>query len=209
MIKFIFDLDGTLTTMETLPFIAKHFDMAPQMADLTQKTIQGLIPFEESLQARAHILGTLPVHEVAKLVSTVPLHTKLLNFIVQNKEHCLIATGNIDAWLTEMARILPCPIYCSTAHVEKNRITKLTSILQKEHIVRHWQQQGYTVVFIGDGDNDVQAMLCAHVAIAVSIIHPIAAHVQHAAQYVVQTEDTLYALLCQLLTQALAKHTSI
>ncbi len=201
MIKFIFDLDGTLTTVETLPLIAQHFAVAEDMATITQQTIQGLIPFEESLQRRMDILGRLPVDAVARLLATVPLYTKLHNFILQHTAQCLIATGNIDVWLTELTPRLGCEVHCSQAHVKNNTITELTSILDKKALVQHVQKQGHVVVFIGDGDNDVQAMQCADIAIAIAMTHAIAPQVRNAAQHVITTEDAAYTLLCQLLTQ--------
>ncbi len=204
MIKFIFDLDGTLTTVETLPLIAKHFGIDEDIATITQQAIRGLIPFDQSMQKRMRILGDLPVNAVAKLLATVPLYNKLHQFILQNKAHCLIATGNIDAWLTDLAPRLGCEIQCSKAMTENNRITKLLSILDKKDIVHHWQERGYVVIFIGDSDNDVQAMLCADVSIAVGMTHSLAPQVQSAATHVMYTEDEIYDILCQLL----AEHTA-
>ncbi len=199
MIKYIFDLDGTLTMVETLPLIAKHFGIAEDMAAMTQQAIHGLIPFEESLQRRMGILGDVPVDAVAKLLATVPLYTKLQDFIVHNSAHCLIATGNIDVWLAELAPRLGCEVHSSHACVTNNRITKLASILDKKELVQHWQAKGYTIMFMGDGDNDVEAMRCADVAVAVSMTHPIAPRVQKAAQHVVDTEEEAHAILCGLL----------
>ncbi len=201
MIKFIFDLDGTLTMEETLPLMAQHFGLTKDIAKITQQTIRGLIPFEQSLHNRLSILGHLPVDEVAKLLAKVPLYAKIHTFILQNPEHCLIATGNIDVWLAELTPRLGCKVHSSRASVANNTITKLLSILDKKTLVQYWQTQGYTVVFMGDGDNDVQAMLCADVAIATSMTHVIAPHVQAAATHMVTTEEDAYILLCQLLAQ--------
>lgn len=33
--KFLFDLDGTVTSKETLPIIAEHFGVQDQIAELT------------------------------------------------------------------------------------------------------------------------------------------------------------------------------
>ncbi len=201
MIKFIFDLDGTLTMEETLPLMAQHFGLTKDIAKITQQTIQGLIPFEKSLQNRLSILGSLPVDEVAHLLANVPLYAKIHNFILQNPEQCLIATGNLDVWLAKLTPRLGCKVHSSTASVANNAIASLLSTLNKKALVQQWQAQGYVVVFMGDGDNDVQAMLCADVAIATSMTHAIAPHVQAAATYVVTTEEAAHALLCQLLTQ--------
>lgn len=64
-IKFIFDLDGTVTSEEMLPLIAKHFHVEEEIVDLSRETTQGNMPFVESFIRRVFILGRLPVDEVA------------------------------------------------------------------------------------------------------------------------------------------------
>lgn len=46
--KFLFDLDGTVTSEETLPIIANHFECKEEIAELTKSIIQGNVPFVES-----------------------------------------------------------------------------------------------------------------------------------------------------------------
>ena len=46
--KFLFDLDGTVTSKETLPIIAEHFGVQDQIAELTHHTVQGNVPFVAS-----------------------------------------------------------------------------------------------------------------------------------------------------------------
>ena len=45
--KFLFDLDGTVTSAETLPIIAEHFECKEEIAELTKRTVHGNIPFVE------------------------------------------------------------------------------------------------------------------------------------------------------------------
>lgn len=55
--KFLFDLDGTVTSKETLPIIAEHFGVQDQIAELTHHIVQGNVPFVESFIRRVNILG--------------------------------------------------------------------------------------------------------------------------------------------------------
>lgn len=55
--KFLFDLDGTVTSVETLPIISQHFNCTEQIAELTALTVQGNVPFIESFIRRVNILG--------------------------------------------------------------------------------------------------------------------------------------------------------
>ena len=109
--KFIFDLDGTITAQETLPLIASHFKVEEEIAELTKETIQGNIPFVESFIRRVHILGELPVDKVDELLASVKLHKKLFAFIQEHQSNCVIATGNLDCWVNSLNKIVGCKAF--------------------------------------------------------------------------------------------------
>jgi len=196
--KFIFDLDGTITKEETLPLIAKHFGIEEEISALTQETIRGNIPFIESFIKRIKIMGRFPVSEIEKLLAEVKLFDKILNFIEENKNDCIIATGNIKEWVGKLAGRIGCEYYASEALVENNTIMKLTNILKKEEIVRKYQEEGYTVVMIGDGNNDMEAMRQADVSVACGLIHYPANSIMTIADYCVFDQNSLYRLLGQI-----------
>lgn len=198
MTRFIFDLDGTVTSKETLPLISKHFNVDQQIEKLTEETIKGNIPFIESFIRRVQILGELPVSEINDLLSEVPLSNKVFKFIQENKEKCIIATGNFYSWVEKLIDKIACEAYTSDGIVEDNKIKKLTKILKKEEIVRRYKAQGDYVVFIGDGNNDVEAMREADISIACGLIHPPAKSVLTVADYVVFDENAIYRLLNQI-----------
>ena len=196
---FIFDLDGTITSQETLPLIASHFAIESDIQELTNKTLTGNIPFIESFITRVNILGKLPVNEVATLLADVPIHPALHRFITTYQSQCVIATGNLNCWIHKLTEKIGCPCYHSEAEVINNRVAKLTTILKKEDVVAHYKRQGRTVVFIGDGNNDMEAMRNADIAIACGLTHYPAASVLTTAHYLVCNEDALCRLLHQLL----------
>ena len=199
MTKFLFDLDGTVTKLETLPLISKHFKIQEEIDTLTRETIQGNIPFIESFIRRVYILGRLPIDEVADLLETVPLYEKLSKFITENKENCAVATGNLDCWIEKLAQKVGCCCYCSDAEIENNRVKKLTKIFRKENLVERYKSEGEKVVFIGDGNNDVEAMRLADISIASGLTHMPAKSVLSVADYVVFDEEGLCRQLNQLL----------
>jgi len=169
--KFVFSLDGTVTAREPLPLIAMHFGIAKEIGRLTQKTVQGDIPFVESFIQRVHILSALPVDGIDALLADVPLYAHVIDFIVAHKDCCAIATGNLRCWISLLASRVDCACFCSDAIVENNRVVKLTNILRKELVVERYQQEGYRVVFAGEGNNDMEAMRIADVAIASGLTH--------------------------------------
>lgn len=202
MYKFIFDLDGTITAEETLPLIARHFNIEAEIEALTRETIHGNIPFIESFIRRVHILGKLPVSKIADLLEPLALHRQLFDFILKNKEHCAIATGNIDCWVHKLVDRIGCTFFGSEALVEEDRIVKLTRILKKETVVTRYQEEGHKVVFVGDGNNDMEAMRLADIAIASGLTHYPAKSVLTVCDYLILNEKALCRQLSQLLSVA-------
>lgn len=199
MTKFIFDLDGTITKYETLPLIANHFNIEGQINELTKATVAGQVPFIESFIRRVYILGKLPANEINDLLEGVATYDKVLDFIQEHKENCSIATGNLDCWIEKLAGKIGCECFCSSGKMENDRVVNLTKILNKEDIVRKYKDEGHRVVFIGDGNNDVEAMRMADVAIASGLTHSPAPGAISVTNYLVLNEVALCRQLNQLL----------
>lgn len=199
MTKFIFDLDGTVTKQETLPIISNYFNIQEEIDELTTETIKGNIPFIESFIRRVYILGKLPINQVAELLEKVELYPKVVKFIKEHKEDCIIATGNLECWVEKLAKKIGCCCYCSDGIIENNKVVKLTRILKKENLVERYKNEGHKVVFIGDGNNDAEAMRFTDVSIASGLTHMPANSVLSIADYVVFKEEALCRQLNQLL----------
>lgn len=199
MTKFIFDLDGTITKCETLPVIAKHFKVEEEIYDLTRATVAGQVPFIESFIRRVYILGKLPASEINSLLEGCDTYDKVVEFIHNNTENCCIATGNLDCWIGKLSSKIGCECFCSSGQMNNDRVIKLTKILRKEDIVKKYQDEGHKVVFIGDGNNDVEAMRIADVSIASGITHSPAPGAISVANYLVLNEVALCRQLNQLL----------
>jgi HAD superfamily phosphoserine phosphatase-like hydrolase len=198
---FIFDLDGTLTQVETLPLIASKFNVTEQIKKLTLETVNGNIPFVESFIQRVAILGKLDVSKIALLLEDVLLFQNIVAFIQKYPENCVIATGNFQGWVEKLVAKIGCTYYASDAVVENDNIKKLTIILKKEDIVKRYQAQGYNVVMIGDGNNDMEAMREADISIASGLIHYPAQTILSISDYAVFEEKTLLRLLNQIQNQ--------
>ncbi len=197
--KFIFDLDGTVTKSETLPTIANHFGLQDQINNLTTETINGNIPFVESFIRRVGVLGKCSVSETRDVLAKVELFAGVAKFIEQNSDSCIIATGNLDVWVSSLCERFNCKVYTSNAVVENDKIAKLNSVLKKEDIVRQLQAQGEQVVYIGDGNNDAEAMRLADFSIACGLVHWPARSVMDISDFAVFDETALLRLLNQML----------
>lgn len=200
--KFLFDLDGTVTSQETLPVIANHFDCQEEIADLTRRTVAGNVPFIESFIRRVNILGRYSVSETSDLLEQVPLYPELKKFIDDHRADCIIVTGNLTCWCEGLFRKLGCQCYGSEAELEGDRVIKLKSILRKEDIVDRYKALGETVVFIGDGNNDLEAMRHSNISIATGLTHNPAQSLLAISDYVVFSESAL----CRQLRQLCGEH---
>ena len=199
-IIFIFDFDGTLTTTETLPYIADHYSQyKEEILDLTTKTINGNIPFEEGFEARVKLLKNLSVDKIKNLMSNISVHSKLMSFINENPEKTCIATGNLDAWIDQALDKFHCRKCTSTAEVTSSgEVLGVNTILNKYELVRQFKKEGKIIVFAGDGNNDAMAMEEADIAIAAGLIHQPANSVFEVSDYVVYSENALLRLLIQI-----------
>ena len=134
-VKFLFDMDGTLTARETLPMIAAHFGVQAPVADATIAAVTGREPFDQSLRQRVAALGHLPVDEVSRLVTTVPLHRLIVDFVNSHRDQCAIVTSNLDCWCDALMRKMGCEAFCSRAQITGNHVIGITELLHKEDVV--------------------------------------------------------------------------
>ena len=56
---FLFDLDSTITKKEILPTISEKINKTNEMRELTEATMQGVIPFKTSFLKRVDILKNI------------------------------------------------------------------------------------------------------------------------------------------------------
>lgn len=196
--KFIFDLDGTITKEETLPIISSKYGLKKEIEYLTKETVAGNIPFIESFINRVNILKNLPVSEINDLLSTVKLNRSIVDFINNNIDNCIIATGNLDCWVEKLCIQIGCQYYTSKAEVGDNKIIKLIKILKKEEVVNFYKEKGFKVVYIGDGHNDLEAMRIADESIACGIVHSPAQSILPFSNYLVYSQKTLCNLIQRL-----------
>ncbi len=196
--KFLFDLDGTVTSAETLPIISEHFGCTDKILELTNRTVQGNVPFIESFIRRVNILGGYSVKETSELLAKAPLYVEVAKFIKEHGEDCVIVTGNLTCWCDGLFQKIGCQCYGSTAECSDDKVVKLKTILRKEQIVEQYKALGETVVFIGDGNNDLEAMRQANISIAVGLTHNPAQSLMSICDYVIFNEKALVRQLRQL-----------
>lgn len=193
---FCFDLDGTVTTTELLPCIASELGIADEIATLTRLTMDGHIPFPDSMRLRCLILGQVPLSRVHEIVDSITLEPLIVEFINERFADCAIVTGNLDVWLQPLMGRLKCRWMCSAASVGGGRL-RLINILDKGVAMREMRATGahQRYVAIGDGANDVPMFTEADIGIGYGAVHsPVPATVA-ASTLLVNSPEALCKLL--------------
>jgi phosphoserine phosphatase len=193
---FLFDLDGTITCKELLPLIGREIGLYDELTKLTNDTMQGKIPFDQSFKYRVSLLSQVKLSDVQEIILGAPCFDELLSWIKRYRERSFIVTGNLDVWVQPW--------------LDKHRITGFTSrskldgksysvesILKKETVMPKFK--GSTTVMVGEGTNDARIMELADVAIATEMTHTVSPILWEHANYLVKEED----ILCRLLTRLL------
>lgn len=195
---FLFDLDATVTKVEILPALAEQVGRAKQIAELTERTMHGELPFKSSFLMRVDMLKSIPISTVSRIVAQTPLNEKLVAFIAENRERCYIVTGNLDVWIEPLINKIGLPMthcFCSAASVENDKLLRVNSVLDKELVVQQFVQP---VVAVGDGSNDADMVRLAEVGIGFGGVRPVAYSLMSNATHVVYDEDRLCEFLRRL-----------
>ena len=190
MKKFIFDLDGTVTKVETLPLLAKELNLSNEIKIITDLTLQGKFSFEKSFKLRYLVLRNIPIKKIREIMETVELDNDILDFIRENKNICAIVTGNLDCWIEPITKKIGCEIFSSQS--ESNQLTK---ILNKAETVREIRKSADKIISVGDSFNDIQMFRESDISIAYGGIHKLNAEIINSANFFVDNGKNLRELL--------------
>ena len=197
MKTFAFDLDGTVTKVETLPLLAAELDIVDKMRLLTDLTLSGKISFAKSFRLRYLILRNIPLRRIREIMDAVPLDDDIAAFIRDHKEDCAVVTGNLDCWIEPIVAKLGCRSFSSTSELDGN-FPVLKTILDKGAAIRQLQKFSDRVIAIGESFNDVPMFAAADVSVAYGGVHrPVDALVA-VSDYVVSDGGALCKLLRML-----------
>lgn len=198
MKKIAFDLDGTVTKVETLPLLAGELGLADEMKILTDLTLEGKIPFKKSFRMRYLILRNIPLKKIQEVMAGVELDEEIAEFIRQHKEECVIVTGNLDSWIAPIIEKLGCQSFSSTGAMDEKNLPILKNILDKGTAIRELKKKNDKVIAVGESFNDVPMFEEANISVAYGGVHkPVSAAVS-VADYVVFDGGALCRLLKML-----------
>ncbi len=192
--QFLLDLDSTVTRTEILPEIARSIGLFDKIGEITERTMNGDLPFEESFRLRVELLREIPVEEAGRIAAEIPLNEPLYEFIRENRERCHIVTGNLDVWIEGLLRKIGMQhrCFCSRALVRDGKVERIASLLNKADAVRRID---LPVVAVGDGSNDAGMIESADVGIAFGAERRAADSVLEKADFAAYGEEELCMLL--------------
>ncbi|MEE0774995.1 MAG: HAD family phosphatase [Merdibacter sp.] len=191
---FVFDLDSTITKCELLPLIAESVGLGDEMAKMTEMAMCSSIPFEADFRRRVELLGRIPVSKARTIIVSAPLNREIVSFLRENPSRCCIMTGNLDIWIQDLIERIGMLGRCFSSHaaVEQDRITGITSVLDKSQISRNLPSP---FIAIGDGNNDIGMLKTASIGVAFGGVRALSDEVIRAADKVFTDESELVAYL--------------
>ena len=157
------------------------------------------MPFVESFITRVNLLRRYSVKTIQDIIAEVPTHPQIVNLIRENKDCCYIVTGNLDCWVNKLVKKIGCRCFSSVAYCEQDTLVKIKFILNKAEVVRTYQDKKYKVIFVGEGNNDADAIRIADVGIAFGAVHSPSNSTLEVASHAVFDETRLCNFLKQLL----------
>ena len=193
---FLFDLDSTVTKAEILPTIAESIGKGGEMRELTEKTMMGDLPFQESFSSRVKLLSRIPVAEVSEMVAGIPVSEEIVTFLKEHTNNCFIVTSNLDVWIDGLMKKIGMKnnCYCSEAIVENGEIRGIKKILAKESVQDKLTARA-KIVAVGDGSNDFEMIRKADIGISYGGVRNIAPSLVEVSDYSFYDEKKLCSFL--------------
>ena len=175
MIKLVvFDLDNVIIDGEAIDEIGKLANVEDEIAEITEKAMQGEIDFETSIKDRVKLLEGTSIEDIQKVADELPLMNGAEDTIARLKEEGLdvaIISGSFDV----VAQTVKDKLGIENAYtIEDGKLTgEVTGPLVsgskldvlKEHIEGN-DTSLEEVVAVGDGANDISMIESAGIGIA-------------------------------------------
>lgn len=201
MLRFLFDLDGTLTTEESVIAVVRTFGLDQSIADATRAACISGEDYRSNFNRRVKALSSLPVGEVARVVAKLRLRRAIAEFINGHSECCAIVSNNLDCWCLPLAAKFECDHYFSRAEINGDTLVGIAGFTDKHAVVEKYQKQGYRTVYIGDGANDAEAMRAADISVAVGFSEYPCEALSEIADYTARSEAELVTFLLSIINE--------
>ena len=204
----VFDLDNVIIDGEAIDEIGKLANVEEDIAEITEKAMQGEIDFETSIKDRVQLLEGTSIEDVEKVAEELPLMPgacKTINCLKDKGVEVAIISGSFDVVADKVSDKLGVDaVYTNSFTVEDGKLTgevtgPLVSGSKLDVLKDHVEEAGITldeVVAVGDGANDISMIESAGCGIAFNAKDS----VKEIADIVVDEKD-LCKVLCEILDQ--------
>ena len=209
MIKLVvFDLDNVIIDGEAIDEIGKLANVEDDIAEITEKAMQGEIDFETSIKDRVQLLEGTSIEEIEKVAEDLPLMPGACETVKCLKDKGVdvaIISGSFDVVADKVSDKLGVDtVYTNSFTVEDGKLTgevtgPLVSGSKLDVLKDHVDEAGITldeVVAVGDGANDISMIESAGCGIAFNAKDS----VKEIADVVVEEKD-LCKVLCEICNQ--------
>ena len=179
MIKLVvFDLDNVIIDGEAIDEIGKLANVEDDIAEITEKAMQGEIDFETSIKDRVQLLEGTSIEDIEKLADDLPLMAgaeETINGLKENDIDVAIISGSFDVVAEKVQEKLGVDtVYTNSFTVEDGKLTgevtgPLVSGSKLDVLKDHVEEAGIAledVVAVGDGANDISMIESAGCGIA-------------------------------------------
>ncbi len=204
----VFDLDNVIIDGEAIDEIGKLANVEEDIAEITEKAMQGEIDFETSIKDRVQLLEGTSIEDIEKVAEDLPLMPgacKTINCLKDKDVDVAIISGSFDVVADKIKDKLGVEtVYTNSFTVEDGKLTgevtgPLVSRSKLDVLKDHVEEAGITldeVVAVGDGANDISMIESAGCGIAFNAKDS----VKEIADIVVEEKD-LCKVLCEILNQ--------
>ena len=207
----VFDLDNVIIDGEAIDEIGKLANVEDDIAEITEKAMQGEIDFETSIKDRVQLLEGTSIEDIEKVADDLPLMAgaeKTINCLKEKDVDVAIISGSFDVVAEKVKDKLGVEtVYTNSFTVEDGKLTgevtgPLVSGSKLDVLKDHVEKAGLTldeVVAVGDGANDISMIESAGCGIAFNAKDS----VKEIADVIVEEKD-----LCNVLDEILNQLTT-
>ena len=207
----VFDLDNVIIDGEAIDEIGKLANVEEDIAEITEKAMQGEIDFETSIKDRVQLLEGTSIEDIEKVADDLPLMNgacKTIECLKEKDVDVAIISGSFDVVAEKVSDKLGVEtFYTNSFTVEDGKLTgevtgPLVSGSKLDVLKDHVEEAGITldeVVAVGDGANDISMIESAGCGIAFNAKDS----VKEIADVVVDGKD-----LCKVLDEILNQLTT-
>ena len=174
----VFDLDNVIIDGEAIDEIGKLANVEDEIAEITEKAMQGEIDFETSIKDRVKLLEGTSIEEIEKVADELPLMPgaeETINTLKEKDLDVAIISGSFDVVAEKVKDKLGVDaVYTNSFSVEDGKLTgevtgPLVSGSKLDVLKDHVEKAEITlddVVAVGDGANDISMIESAGCGIA-------------------------------------------